>query len=143
MSDPYDMPTCIACGDVAMFCSCIEKEYDKTMKKYRDGKKCPECLDEKSIITIEYGFPGEEMREKYERGEIKLGGCVISEDNPEYHCNKCENEWYGEFGDWAYIRIDETCFLPRSSHISIWNLLPFLIIILRRCIYYLILVLLT
>ena len=46
MSDPYDMPTCITCGDVAMFCSCIEKEYDKTMKKYRDGKKCPECLDQ-------------------------------------------------------------------------------------------------
>ena len=103
MSDPYDMPTCIACGDVAMFCSCIEKEYDKTMKKYRDGKKCPECLDEKSIITIEYGFPGQEMREKYERGEIKLGGCVISEDNPEYHCNKCENEWNGDKFDSPFL----------------------------------------
>ena len=65
------------------------------MKKYRDGKKCPECLDQESIVKIEYGYPGEEMRKKHDKGEIKLGGCTIDEDNPEYHCNKCDNEWNG------------------------------------------------
>ena len=93
MSDPYDMPTCSTCGDVAMFCSCIEKIYDETRKKYRDGKKCPNCLDVKSIVMIEYGYPGEEMREKHDRGETRLGGCSISDDNPDWHCNKCDHEW--------------------------------------------------
>ena len=90
------MPTCSICSDVAMFCSCIEKIYDETMKKYRDGKKCPGCLNEKSIVPIEYGYPGEEMREKHNKGIIKLGGCVIKKENPEFHCNKCENEWNGD-----------------------------------------------
>ena len=56
MSDPYDMPTCITCGDVTMFCSCIEKEYDKTMKKYRDGKKCPDCLDINQLLLLNMVF---------------------------------------------------------------------------------------
>ena len=97
MSDPYDMPSCSACGDVAMFCSCIEKIQDERNRKLRDGKKCPECHDEGSIIEIAYGYPGEEMRDKYEKGEIKLGGCLVSEDNPNWHCNKCGHEWSGAF----------------------------------------------
>ena len=97
MSDPYDMPSCATCGDVAMFCSCIEKINDQNNRDRRDGKICPECLDRESIVSIEYGFPDEEMREKHDKGEIRLGGCVIQENNPDYHCNKCEHEWSMEF----------------------------------------------
>ena len=93
MSNPYDMPTCSTCGDVVGFCSCIEKIQHERNRNLHDGKKCPECLEEGSIVEIAYGYPGEEMRAKYESGEIKLGGCSISEDNPDWHCNKCEHEW--------------------------------------------------
>ena len=62
-------------------------------KKLRDGKKCPKCHDEGLIVEIAYGYPGIEMIEKYEKGEIKLGGCSISEDNPDWHCNKCDHQW--------------------------------------------------
>ena len=103
MSDPYDMPSCSTCGDVALYCSCIEKLNDELMKKYRDGKKCPECLGEESIVNIEYGYPGEKMRKKHDKGEIKLGGCTIEEDNPYYHCNKCEHEWGREYYDAPYL----------------------------------------
>ena len=58
------------------------------MEKFEDGKQCPECLTEDSIVKIEYGYPGNEMREKYERGEIKLGGCTFDDKNPDYHCKK-------------------------------------------------------
>ena len=29
MNDPYDMPTCSTCGDVTMYCKCIEKLNDE------------------------------------------------------------------------------------------------------------------
>ena len=96
MSDPYDMPSCSTCGDAVGFCSCIEKIQDERNRNLRDGKKCPECNDEGSIVEIAYGYPGAEMIEKYEKGEIKLGGCMVSEDNPDWHCNKCDHEWSRE-----------------------------------------------
>ena len=32
MNDPYDMPTCSTCGDVAMYCKCNEKLNDEWNK---------------------------------------------------------------------------------------------------------------
>ena len=31
--------------------------------------------------------------EKYYKGEIKLGGCMVAEGDPDYHCKKCTYEW--------------------------------------------------
>jgi hypothetical protein len=28
-----------------------------------------------------------------EEGKIKLGGCCITDSDPEYYCKNCENEW--------------------------------------------------
>jgi len=67
------------------------------IQEHRDGKICPKCHNRDSIIKIEYGYPGEEMREKHDKGEIRLGGCTIEEDNPDYHCNKCDHEWSAVF----------------------------------------------
>ena len=52
MSNPYDMPTCSTCGDVAMYCKCIEKLNDEREQEYRDGKKCPKCQHRDSIVKI-------------------------------------------------------------------------------------------
>ena len=93
MSDPYDMPSCSTCGDVSMYCKCIEKINDRIFQEYHDGKVCPNCRDRDSIVKIEYGYPGNEMVDKHDKGQIKLGGCMIHEDNPDYHCNKCDHEW--------------------------------------------------
>jgi ribosomal protein S27AE len=56
------------------------------------GDVCPECGDG-NVIPIVYGKPGNELIEKAERGEVKLGGCVMSEDSPHWHCAECGNEW--------------------------------------------------
>lgn len=49
---------------------------------------CPSC-GSSDTIPIRYGFPGPEMFEKADRGEIALGGCVIMPDNPTRRCRAC------------------------------------------------------
>lgn len=62
-----------------------------------DGSQCLEC-GSGEVIPIEYGLPGKEMSDRAERGEILLGGCVVSEDSPVWHCKDCGHQW-GRFGD--------------------------------------------
>ena len=51
---------------------------------------CPKCGNKKDVIEIVYGFPTDEAMEKSKRGEIKLGGCCVNEDNPDWHCKSCQ-----------------------------------------------------
>lgn len=44
-------------------------------------------------LTILYGEPTGEALFMEAQGKIKLGGCLITDTNPEYYCNDCENEW--------------------------------------------------
>ena len=46
-------------------------------------KSCPVC-GSKRIASIMYGYPlfSEELEQKLEAGEIALGGCCISGDDP-------------------------------------------------------------
>lgn len=55
-------------------------------------KKCPKCGSE-NVIPIAYGMPGPELFKKAEAGKVKLGGCCIEENSPEYYCNDCVYEW--------------------------------------------------
>ena len=54
---------------------------------------CPECSSKGSVIPIRYGMPGPEMQQDYYEGKIKLGGCSMVENNPDYHCKDCKYEW--------------------------------------------------
>ena len=55
-------------------------------KSPRKPKTCPTCHHEGTTRTILYGMPIYPVDEsKYE-----LGGCVIDEDAPEYHCVNCD-----------------------------------------------------
>jgi hypothetical protein len=53
---------------------------------------CPQCRG-KSGVNIVYGYPGFDLRERSERGEVHIGGCVLTEDQPDRHCTSCEHEW--------------------------------------------------
>lgn len=55
-------------------------------------KKCPNC-GSKNIINIIYGLPTYELFKEEEQGKVKLGGCVIGLDDPEYTCKDCNHEW--------------------------------------------------
>lgn len=62
------------------------------MKK---GKKqiCPYC-NSSNVIPIVYGYPGAELVEKSERGEVKLGGCVVTDNDPDRYCKDCGKEFF-------------------------------------------------
>ena len=49
-----------------------------------DVERCPTC--QAPVVPIAYGFPGPEMFEVAERGEIILGGCTIVTGNPTHSC---------------------------------------------------------
>ena len=51
-------------------------------------KKCPKCGN--NLTEIIYGMPAPELFEAAERGEVILGGCCLSGDDPKYHCKKCK-----------------------------------------------------
>lgn len=53
---------------------------------------CPNCgsLD---VIPIAYGYPGPEMMEEMERGEIILGGCCIEQHQPTHECKPCSTRF--------------------------------------------------
>lgn len=55
-------------------------------------EKCPLC-SQNTIVRIVYGLPGEEMMEQARRGEIVLGGCVISGNDPDSECVFCRTNF--------------------------------------------------
>ena len=69
----------------------------------RKGSNCPTCKAGR-LIPIIYGLPGRELMEQSERGEVELGGCIITEvfdpktgflsGDPELYCPKCEGRFF-------------------------------------------------
>jgi len=55
-------------------------------------RKCPKC-GSSNTVKILYGYPTEEAFLLAEEGKIKLGGCCVFSENPEYYCKDCEQEW--------------------------------------------------
>lgn len=53
---------------------------------------CPSCNSER-VVPIVFGYPGPAMLDQMEAGKIMLGGCLVDEDNPEWHCKDCEHDW--------------------------------------------------
>lgn len=41
------------------------------------------------LVPITYGYPGHEMWEAADRGEIVLGGCVVFDEQPTARCSAC------------------------------------------------------
>jgi hypothetical protein len=90
-------------------------------------KQCPKCRSI-NTISIVYGLPAPELFEKAEEGKVKLGGCCVGENDPDFYCKDCEYEWNkkqaveiayqrikgikafvgGHFGDSYLVEIDLT-----------------------------------
>lgn len=56
-------------------------------------QSCPKCGSSQGVVPIVYGYPGEELMKKAQKGDVKLGGCIIGENNPNWHCNRCQTDW--------------------------------------------------
>lgn len=53
---------------------------------------CPSC-GSKHTAPIGYGYPSAGMMDAAERGEIALGGCCVSDNDPKHRCKECGREW--------------------------------------------------
>ena len=53
-------------------------------------KKCPKC-GSREVAPILYGMPAfdEELERQLDNQELYLGGCKVSEVDPQYHCFGC------------------------------------------------------
>jgi len=62
----------------------------------RGGSKCPRCGSSR-VVPIFWGFPTQDsmegLLEASRKGEVVLGGCNVSEDDPTRHCKDCKHEW--------------------------------------------------
>ena len=50
--------------------------------------RCPHC-GSPDAIRIAYGYPSFGMSQAANRGEIRLGGCVIGPESPDFECLGC------------------------------------------------------
>ena len=58
------------------------------MKTETPARPCPRC-GSTDAIRIAYGYPTAETFEAAEREEVRLGGCVIWPEAPDYECRAC------------------------------------------------------
>ena len=59
-------------------------------------KICPNCKGT-NIGEWVFGLPSHEFMEEFQKKENKekyhLGGCYVSNDDPAFHCNDCEEDF--------------------------------------------------
>ncbi len=55
--------------------------------------KCPICLKKDKVIPILYGYPSEKMRQKRDKGKIRLGGCMVTNCDPKWFCTRDDQEF--------------------------------------------------
>jgi hypothetical protein len=49
---------------------------------------CPSC-GSPDAIRIVYGYPGADMWKAEQRGELRLGGCLVGPESPDFECRGC------------------------------------------------------
>ena len=66
---------------------------------------CPQCGSEK-VAGILYGLPSfdEGLERRLHAGEVVLGGCTITDDDPLWHGLDCRHHWgKREVGIWEAL----------------------------------------
>ena len=62
------------------------------MTTQKTAPSCPRC-GAAAPLPIAYGEPTAETFEAAKRGELALGGCVVTENDPAWWCRACEHEY--------------------------------------------------
>lgn len=64
-------------------------DYDQSGTKH----DCPVCHQQDEVIPVSYGYPLPTGIERANKGEIYLGGCMVSDCDPLWHCRRCKKEF--------------------------------------------------
>ena len=56
--------------------------------------QCPQCKST-NIAEILWGFPpiSDFLQEEMKKKKIVLGGCIITDNDPQWECNSCHHRW--------------------------------------------------
>ena len=59
-----------------------------------ESPQCPTC-GSSSVASILYGMPdfSDELQRELDAKRVTLGGCCITGDDPQWHCNECHEEF--------------------------------------------------
>lgn len=51
-----------------------------------------------SVARIQFGLPAftDDLETQVRAGEVRLGGCLVWPEMPEFACNACQHKWHGE-----------------------------------------------
>jgi len=71
-----------------------ENARNRERKMTQKNPSCPECKS-KNVAWIFWGYPGnmDKYHKEIENKEIVPGGCMVTDDDPEWECNDCGNRW--------------------------------------------------
>ena len=53
---------------------------------------CPKCKSAETVPIV-YGLPDWDLGRAAERGELVLGGCMVTDDDPRWRCRACEADF--------------------------------------------------
>ena len=59
------------------------------------GAKCPKC-NKGELLLIVYGYPTKVAEEAAKKGDILLGGCCITDNDPAFGCKLCGAKFGGK-----------------------------------------------
>ena len=55
---------------------------------------CPKCKNQKTALILWGYMPvTDELQKKLNAEEIVLGGCLVTDHDPKWQCNKCLHQW--------------------------------------------------
>jgi DNA-directed RNA polymerase subunit RPC12/RpoP len=54
--------------------------------------RCPRCATVATMVPIVFGYPSPEMAQAADRGEVALGGCMVSSEDPTHVCAACSQD---------------------------------------------------
>lgn len=56
--------------------------------------QCPNCKSN-NVARVRFGMPdfNDKLQEELDNGTIVLGGCSVSDSDPNYCCNDCKHQW--------------------------------------------------
>lgn len=60
-----------------------------------EGEICPKC-GSTNVTRFVYGYvdlSDSTLNAELKSGKMILGGCMVSDDSPEYTCNDCQYTW--------------------------------------------------
>ena len=78
---------------LALLCGCKQEGRAHSSDiDNNNGDKCPRCTS-RNVGRWEFGLAPSVPEEEIKSGRVHLGGCIVYEDAPQYHCNDCGYDW--------------------------------------------------